>query len=81
MQITLTKRQQKIWKNLPKLFKLIAKYERVINEKLVPPRYYPTVFQQQEVVEKNIVRLTKLLIQEDKDVNSDPNTSGNVPTA
>lgn len=49
-------------RNIQKLFKLLDKYDRVINENLVEPRYFGTILEHQDIIRGNILRLTKQIV-------------------
>lgn len=62
MDLSLNEKHLKKVRNLRELFKLLDNYDRLINENLVEPRYFQTVFSMQDIVKKNILRLTKQVV-------------------
>ena len=80
MKIILDGRKEKIWQNLPKLFKLSEKYDHLIaiasrdepNEHDLSPKHLTTLLRMQKRIHNNILRLTKMLVaeKENYEVNS-----------
>ena len=62
MDVTIDKKTARKIRNIRELFKLIDKYDRLINENLVEPRYFTTVISCQDIVRKNLLRLTKQVV-------------------
>ena len=62
MNLVLNDRQTKIWQNLGKLFELNTQHETLIDSEDIAPRYLPTLFNRQKIVNGQILRLTEILL-------------------